>query len=88
MAFRIKTISEHHGKAKTRCDMTVEEIDDQDNPTGREHTEPFSPTDADRWSKLKARFEKHFKADNERIAAVETLRTEANDAKVTQLDLS
>ena len=85
MAFRIKTISDPQGN---RCDVTVEEIDAQGNPTGRERSERLGLLPIPDWAGLKTHFEKYFKEDDARIAAIETLRTEADDAKVAQLDLT
>ena len=81
MAFRIKTITEPKGN---RCSVTIEEIDVTSNPTGREFTLPFSVVDKD-WAGLKQRFKKVIEKDNTRIAKINTLRTEAENANLTQI---
>ena len=81
MAFRLKTITEPKGN---RCRVTIEEIDVTSNPTGREFTEPFSTVNKD-WAGLKQRFKTTVKKDNTRIAKIEALRTEAENANLTQI---
>ena len=81
MAFRLKTITEPKGN---RCYVTIEEIDVTSNPTGREFTEPFSTINKD-WLGLKQRFKKAIEKDNTRIAKINILRTEAENANLTQI---
>ena len=81
MAFRLKTITEPKGN---RCYVTIEEINETGDPTGREFTEPFSVVDKN-WPELKQRFKAAINKDNTRIAKINILRTEAENANLTQI---
>lgn len=82
MSFRIKKITEPKGN---RCYVTIEEIDVDSKPTGREFTEPFSTLEPKDWNELKDRFKNRIQEDDQRISLINSIRTEAENAKITQI---
>ena len=77
--YRVMTMTEPQGN---RCNVTIEEVDVQSNPTGREYTEPFDTKNKD-WAGLKERFKKRIAADDAKTTVITELIDEANDAKLT-----
>ncbi len=79
MAFRIKTIKDAD---KPRAYVTIEHVDGNGDPTGRELTEPFDMQKKD-WAGLKLRFKAKIDVRTAKDAEVATIINEGNNANLT-----
>jgi len=84
MAYRIKKIT---GAETPRANVTIEEVDAQEKPTGREWTEPFD-TEKNDWLELKQRFKKRIKDADVSKTFNDNLVVEANNANIADISLT